>query len=80
MLSGIIKKILETGTSNFLFIKNKKIFTPKKIIMKEILLSFLKQKLKRIIKKDIFIKRIKNYDEILLLGSGKGVTSVKTIK
>ena len=25
------------------------------------------------------LKEIKNYDEILLLGSGKGVTSVKTI-
>ena len=25
------------------------------------------------------LKEIKNYDEILLIGSGKGVTSVKTI-
>ena len=30
-------------------------------------------------KKDILLKEINDYDEILLLGSGKGVTSVKTI-
>jgi branched-subunit amino acid aminotransferase/4-amino-4-deoxychorismate lyase len=41
------KKILETGTSNLLFIKNNKIYTPKKIIMKAILLNFLKVKLKK---------------------------------
>ena len=34
---------------------------------------------KEITKKDILLKEIKNYDEILLLGSGKGVTSVGTI-
>ena len=28
----------------------------------------------------MLVKEIKNYDEILLIGSGKGVTSVKTIK
>ena len=33
-----------------------------------------------IIKKDIFVKDLKSYDEILLVGSGKGVASIKTIK
>ena len=32
------------------------------------------------IKKDIFVKDLKNYDEILLVGSGKGIASIKTIK
>ena len=32
------------------------------------------------IKKNIFVKDLKNYDEILLVGSGKGIASVKTIK
>ena len=73
------KKILETGTSNLLFVKDKNFSHQKKVIMKEILINFLK-KIKRIIKKDIFLKEIKNYEEILLLGSGKGVASVKTIK
>ena len=74
------KKILETGTSNLLFIKNKKIFTPKKDYYEGITYKFFKNKFKKIIKKDIFIKDLNNYDEIMLIGSGKGVASVKTIK
>ena len=74
------KKILETGTSNLLFVKNKKFFTPKKDYYEGNTYKFFKTKVKTIIKKDIFLKEIKNYDEILLLGSGKGVTSVKTIE
>ena len=31
-------------------------------------------------KKNIFVKDLKNYDEILLVGSGKGIASVKTVK
>ncbi len=73
------KKILETGTSNLLFIKDKKFFTPKKDYYEGNTYKFFKSKIKRIIKKDILLKEIKNYDEILLLGSGKGVTSVKSI-
>ena len=73
------KKILETGTSNLLFIKHNKIYTPIKGYYEGITLRFFKSKMKRIIKKDIFIKDLKNYDEILLVGSGKGIASVKTI-
>ena len=78
---GIINKnkILETGTSNLLFIKNKKIFTPKKNFYMGHTLKYFKSKISKIIKKDIFVKELKKYDEILLLGSGKGVASVKTI-
>jgi len=73
-------KILETGTSNLLFIKGKKVFTPKKDYYEGNTYKFFRTKIKGIIKKDIFINDIKNYDEILLVGSGKGVTSVKKIK
>ena len=73
------KKILETGTSNLLFVKDKNFFTPKKDYYEGNTYKFFKTKIKRIIKKDILLKEIKNYDEILLLGSGKGVTSVRTI-
>ena len=73
------KKLLETGTSNLLFIKDKKFFTPKKDYYEGNTYKFFRTKIKRIIKKDILLKEIKNYDEILLLGSGKGVTSVRTI-
>ena len=79
---GIINKnkILETGTANLIFVKNKKIYTPKKNYYEGQTLKFFKSKFKNIIKKDIFINDLKNFDEILLVGSGKGVASVKTIK
>ena len=73
-------KLLETGTSNLLFIKDNKVFTPKKNYYEGNTYRYFKSKIKKIIKKDIFVKEIKDYDEILLIGSGKGVASVKTIK
>ena len=74
------KKILETGTSNLLFIRHKKIYTPIKGCYEGNTFKFFKSKIKKIIKKDIYVKDLKNYDEILLVGSGKGIASVKTIK
>ena len=74
------KKVLETGTSNLLFIKNKKIYSPKKDYYEGNTYKFFKSKFKKILKKDILIKELHNYDEILLIGSGKGVVPVKTIK
>ena len=73
------KRLLETGTSNLLFVKDQKFFTPRKGYYEGNTYKFFKTKIKKIIKKDIFLKEINSYDEILLLGSGKGVTSVKTI-
>ena len=73
-------KLLETGTSNILFIKDNKVFTPKKNYYEGNTYKFFKSKIKRIIKKDVLVKEIKSYDEILLIGSGKGVASVKTIR
>ena len=74
------KKILETGTSNLLFIKNKKIYSPKKDYYEGNTYKFFKTKFKKILKKDILVSELHNYDEILLIGSGKGVVPVKTIK
>ena len=73
------KKILETGTSNLLFVKNQKFFSPKKDYYEGNTYKYFKTKIKKITKKDILLKEIHSYDEILLLGSGKGVTSVRTI-
>ena len=72
-------KIFETGTSNLLFIKDNNIFVPKNNYYEGNTYKFFKTKVKKIIKRDILIKELKNYDEILLVGSGKGVASVKTI-
>jgi len=74
------KKILETGTSNLLFIKHNKVYSPMKDFYEGNTFKFFKSKIKKIIKKDIFVKDLKSYDEILLVGTGKGVTSINTIK
>ena len=74
------KKIFETGTSNLLFIKDNKIFSPINKFYKGITYKFFKSKIKRIIKKDILLNSLIEFDEIILIGSGKGVASVKTIE
>ena len=73
------QKIFESGTSNILFIKKNKIYSPGNKVYKGITFKFFKSKLQKIIKKDILIKSLKEYDEIILIGSGKGVTSVSSI-
>ena len=73
------KKILESGTSNIFFIKDNDVFSPSKMIYKGITYNFFKKKLGKIIDKDIPVNTLGDYDEILLIGSGKGVTSVQTI-
>ena len=73
-------KIFETGTSNLFFIKNDKIFSPTNKFYKGITYKFFQSKIKEIIKKDILVSSLKEFDEIILIGSGKGVASVKTIE
>jgi len=75
----IDNKILETGTSNLLFVKNDKVFSPINKFYKGITYKFFKSKIKNIVNKDININSLKEFDEIILIGSGKGVASVKTI-
>jgi len=72
-------KILETCTSNILFFKNKEYFTPKNNCYIGNTIRYLKGKIK-ISFKDINYKDLKKFDEIMLIGSGKGVTPVKYIK
>jgi len=79
---GLVYKnmILETGTSNLLFIRHNRIYSPTKDYYEGNTFKFFKSKIKKVIKKDIFVKDLKSYDEILLVGSGKGIASIKTIK
>jgi 4-amino-4-deoxychorismate lyase len=74
------KRIFETGTSNILFIKNEKVFSPINKFYKGVTYKFFKSKINKIFKRDILVNSIKDFDEIILIGSGKGVASVKTIK
>ena len=46
---------------------------------KGITYKFFKSKIKKIYKKDILVNSLKEFDEILLIGSGKGVASIKNI-
>ncbi len=73
------KRIFETGTSNLLFVCKNNIFSPSKNFYKGITYNFFKSK-RKILKKEIFLRELNNYEEILLIGSGKGVASVKNIK
>ena len=67
--------ILETGTSNLLLIKGNEIFSPSKNFYKGMTYKYFKKHIK-IKNKTIFINQLYKYNEILLVGSGKGVTSV----
>ena len=71
-------KLLETGTSNLVFVKNGKVFSPKRNCYIGNTIKFISKKIK-IIFKDISIKEINEFEEIILIGSGKGVTSVSKI-
>ena len=73
-------KILESGTSNLLFIKKNKIYSPINSFYKGTTLKFFTKKIKKIKKRNIFIKSLNDYDEIIVIGSGKGVVSVSSIE
>jgi len=72
-------RILETGTSNLLFISKNNIYSPINNFYKGTNLRFYEKKIK-IIKKNILLNDLDSFEEIILVGSGKGVTSVKFIK
>ena len=74
------KKIFETGTSNILFIKKNRVFSPVNKFYKGITYKFFKSKIKKIIIKDILVNSLKEFDEIILIGTGKGVASVNQIE
>ena len=73
------KKVLETCTSNLLLVKNNKYYSPKNNCYIGNTINFLRKRIK-VNFKDINLKDIHKFDEILLIGSGKGVTPVKFIK
>ena len=73
------KQILESGTSNILFYKNNTVYSPINNYYRGTTLKFFEKKLLKIKKKKIFVKSLHEYNEIILIGSGKGVTSVSTV-
>ena len=74
------KKILETGTSNLLFIKNNCIYSPTKDFYEGTTFKFFSKKIRKIKKINITTDSLYIYDEIIVIGSGKGVVSVNRIE
>ena len=56
------------------------IIQPTNNFYKGVTYKFFSSKINKIYKKDIMVNSLKDFDEIILIGSGKGVTSVKTIR
>ena len=73
-------KILESGSSNLLFIKRNKIYSPINSFYKGTTLKFFTKKIKNLKKINIFVDSLNDYDEIIVIGSGKGVVSVSSIE
>jgi len=72
--------ILEGCTTNILCVRMKKIYMPLTNYYKGVTLKYIINKNKKtIIKKNIFVKDLYLYEEILLLGSGKGIISISAI-
>ena len=75
------KFLLEGCTTNILCIRNKKIYFPKKNFYRGVTMSYLLNKTKRSSKGiNISIDSLHIFDEIILVGSGKGVISLQSIK
>jgi branched-subunit amino acid aminotransferase/4-amino-4-deoxychorismate lyase len=72
--------ILEGATTNILYVANNTIYIPKNGYYLGITLQFfLKHSKRKIIKKDITKTQLKGCDEIILVGSGKGVVNLENI-
>ena len=73
--------LLEGCTTNILCIRNKTIYFPKNNFYKGTTMNYLLRNTKRAHKKiNISIHELPTFDEIILVGSGKGVISLKLIK
>ena len=74
-------KILEGTTTNIICVKDNKLFIPKDSYYYGITLQYLIKTLPfKVQKKDIDIKSLNDFTELLLVGSGKGVVSISSIQ
>ena len=73
--------LLEGCTTNILCVRNETIYFPKNNFYKGTTMSYLLRNTKRANKKiNISIHELSTFDEIILVGSGKGVISLNSIK
>jgi len=74
-------KILEGSTSNIICVTDNKILIPKNSYYYGVTLKYLIKKLPfKVEKKDINVKNLDEFTELLLVGSGKGVVSISSIQ
>ena len=74
------RNILEGCTTNIICVKNKKLYLHKTKYYFGTTLQFIVRHTKRkIVKKNINVKDLNFFDEILLMGSGKGVVKLQSI-
>ena len=74
------RNILEGCTTNIICVKNKQLYLPKNKYYFGTTLQFIARYTKRqIVKKNINVKDLNFFDEILLTGSGKGVVKLQSI-
>jgi len=73
--------ILEGCTTNIILNKNENIYIPRNNYYRGTTMIFILDKLNQtVIEDNILITDINKYDEILLVGTGKGVVSVEKIE
>ena len=74
------KTLLEGCTTNIICVKNQKLYLPKTNYYFGITLQFIISHTKRrFIKRNICLKDLDYFDEILLVGSGKGIVMLQSI-
>tara|TARA_Y100000590_G_C15506414_1_gene933682 strand:- start:28 stop:795 length:768 start_codon:yes stop_codon:yes gene_type:complete len=72
--------ILEGCTTNIICVKDKKLYIPINNYYHGITLRFIRKYSKRkVFKENIPLEKLKLFDEILLVGSGKGIVALKNI-
>ena len=72
--------LLEGCTTNILCVRDKKIYIPLKDYYYGTTINYLLSKTKRLVKKiDISVSNLEKYEEIIIVGSGKGVVSLSSI-
>ena len=74
-------KLLEGSTTNIIFYANNKFVIPRNNYYSGITLNYLVTKMPHMfLRQDISLKKLGLYKEIILVGSGKGVISIASIK
>lgn len=72
--------IMEGCTTNIICVKNKKLYIPKgNYYFGTTLKFFIKNIDKSVVKTNISLSKLKTFDEILLVGSGKGIVAINNI-